>query len=93
MPWYQVLDSSVPATAFCPNPQQHMVPALGSVVWSAQGCSCLISSSGQNLLSGWQSQPWQHRDDEGSSLLLLGFSGYLFMQLLIFCWDAGPQGK
>lgn len=51
VPWYQVLDSSVPATAFCPNPQQHVVPALGSGVWSAQGCSCLISSSGQNLLS------------------------------------------
>lgn len=34
-PWCPDSDSSVPAAAFCPNPQQHTVAALGSVVWSA----------------------------------------------------------
>lgn len=35
-PWCQVSDFSVPAAAFCPNPRQHAVPALGSVFWSAR---------------------------------------------------------
>lgn len=36
MPWRQVSGSSVPAAAFCPNPRQHVVPALGCVVRSAR---------------------------------------------------------